>query len=128
MFNINANINHSKRRLANTSIPWLIPKKPTQVIQIHLEGEFDLQTDLEHPQKQRTITTPAAVAMVSFPMFVRTAPRKIGSTQAGWFFDAGRVAAPSGRRRGSEANDQPANSVSAVRGTVSKSFNLTIAS
>ena len=71
---------------------------------------------------------PAAVAMVSFPMFVRTAPRKIGLTQDGWFFDVGRVAAQSGRRRSSEANDQPANSVSADRGTVSRSFNLTIAS
>ena len=128
MLNINANINYSKRRLANTSIPWLIPKKPTQVIRTHLEGEFDQQTDLEHPQKQRTIPTSPGVAMVSFPMFVRSAPRKIGSTQAGWFFDVGRVAAQSGRRRNSEANDQPANSVSAVRGTVSKSFNLTMAS
>jgi hypothetical protein len=70
----------------------------------------------------------AAAVMVSFPMFVRNAPRKIGSTPAGWFFGAGRVAAPSGRRRSSEANDQPANRVSAVSGTVSKSFNLTIAS
>ena len=93
-----------------------------------LEGEFDQQTDTEHPQKPRTITTRAAAVMVSFPIFVRNAPRKIGSTPAGWFFGAGRVAAPSGRRRSSEANDQPANSVSAVGGTVSKSFNLTIAS
>ena len=128
MFNINADINHSEQRLANTSIPWLIPKKPTQVVWTHLEGEFVPQTGSEHPQKQTTITTLAPAVMVSFPMFVRTAPRKIGSTPVGWFFDVGRAAAASDLRGSSEANDQPANSVSAVRGTVSKSFNLSIAS
>src|ERR1700757_3234451 len=51
-----------------------------------LEGEFDQQTDTEHPQKPRTITTRAAAVMVSFPRFVLNAPRKIGSTPAGWFF------------------------------------------
>ena len=128
MFNINADINHSEQRLANTSIPWLISKKLTQVIRTRLEEEFGRQTDLERPQKRRTITTPVAVATVSFPMFVRTAPRKIGSTQAGWFFDVGRAAAPSGRSLSSAANDQPANSASVVRGTASKSFNLSMAS
>ena len=66
--------------------------------------------------------------MVSFPIFVRNAPRKIGSTPAGWFFGVGRVAERSERRRSSDSNDQLANRVSAVGGTVSKSFNLTIAS
>jgi hypothetical protein len=122
------NINHSEQRLANTSIPWLISKKLTQEIRTHLEEKFGRQTDLERLQKRRSITTPVAVATVSFPMFVRIAPRKIGSTQAGWFFVVGPVAAPSGRRRSSAANDQPANSASAVRGTASKSFNLTMAS
>lgn len=128
MVNINAKINHSKRRFVITSIPWLILKKPTSVVRTHLEGEFDRQTDSEHRQKSRTIRTPAAAVMVFFPIFVRSAPRRIGLTPAGWFFGVGRVAAPSSRRRSSEANDQLADRVSAVRGTVSKSFNLTIAS
>jgi hypothetical protein len=111
-----------------TSIPWLILKKPTQVARTHLDGEFDQQTDSEHPQKSRTVMTPAAAVMVSFPIFVSSALRKTGSTPPGWFFGAGRVAAQSGRRCSSRANDQLANRVSAVRGTVSKSFNLSIAS
>jgi hypothetical protein len=109
-------------------MPWLILKKPTWVVWTHLEGEFGQQTDTEHLQKPRTLTTRAAAVTVSFPIFVRNAPRKIGSTPAGWLFGVGRVAAPSGRRRNSESNDQPANRVSAVDGTASKSFNLTIAS
>jgi len=70
----------------------------------------------------------AAAVMVSFPIFVLNAPRRIGLTPVGSFFGVGRVAAQSGRRRSSEAGDQPANRASAVPGTVSKSFNLTIAS
>jgi hypothetical protein len=72
--------------------------------------------------------TRVAAVMVSFPIFVRNAPRKIGSTPGGRFSGVGRVAAPSGRRRNLASNDQPANRVSAVGGTVSKSFNLSIAS
>jgi hypothetical protein len=97
--NINANINHSKQRSVITSIPWLILKKPTQVAWTHLEEEFDRQTDSEHPQKLRTITTPAVAVMVFFPTFARNAPRRIGSTRVGWFFGVGRVAAPNGRCR-----------------------------
>jgi hypothetical protein len=82
MIKVNANINHPKRRLVITSIPWLI-LKTTWVVQTHLEGEFDQQTDSEHPQERSTITTSPAAVMVSLPIFVRSAPRKIGSTLAG---------------------------------------------
>ena len=92
MVNVNSNINHPKLRLVITSTPCLIPKKPTSVMRTHLEGEFG-QTDQEHSQKKRTITTPAAAVMGSFPMFVLTAPRRIGLTPVGSFFGVGRVAA-----------------------------------
>jgi hypothetical protein len=44
MINVNSNINHSTLRLAITSTPCLIPKKPTWVIRTPLEGKFG-QTD-----------------------------------------------------------------------------------
>ena len=128
MINVNSNINQSRLRLAINSTPCLIPKKPTRVVRTHLEGEFGQKTDQEHSRKKTTVTTPAAAVMVSFPIFVLNAPRRIGLTPVGSFFGVGRVAAQSGDHCSSEANNQPANSVSVVPGTVSKSFNLTIAS
>jgi hypothetical protein len=127
MVNVNSNINDSKLRLAITSTPCLILKKPTRVVRTHLEGEFG-QTDLEHSQQSRISTTPAAAVMVSFPIFVHIAPRRIGLTPGGSSFAVGRVAAQRGCHCSSEARNQPANKVSVFRGTVSKSFNLSIAS
>jgi hypothetical protein len=97
MINVNSNINRSRLRSAITSTPCLIPKKSTRIPGTHLAGEFGQKTDQEHSQKKRTITTPAAAVMVSFPIFVLTVPRRIGLTPVGPFFGVGRVTAPRGR-------------------------------
>lgn len=99
MVDVHANINHSERQSAITSTACLIPKRPTQVVRTRLEREFGQERDQDDSQKQRIITTSAAAVMVSFPMSVLNAPRRIGSTPIGWFFGVGRAEAQRGRRR-----------------------------
>jgi hypothetical protein len=103
MVNVNSNINDSKLWLAITPSQCLIPNKPTRVARTHLAG-VGQKTDQEHSQKKRTITTPTAAVMVSFPMFVLTAQRRIGLIPVGPFFGVGRVAAPRARHCSSEAS------------------------
>jgi hypothetical protein len=62
------------------------------------EKGYGRKTDPLKAQKQGTLTTLAAAATVSFPIYAPDVPPRIGLTPVGWFFGVGHAGAEKGCR------------------------------